>query len=173
MGDDESADYDDKRLCHACKHVCFFSCVACECSQSKVSCLRHSHFMCRCPTERRYLMIWSTVEELEASLHKVQQFAEQLDTKSEADESYAIKKHISTAPGSLRDRENYQGYEVSMDQFSPLLSLPVTGSPPLELFRHKEGMPTTIVSENSIESHGGPKRMKMTHESLPRIVSNP
>ena len=43
--DEVSAEYDDKRLCHACKHVCFFSAVACECSQSKVSCLRHSHYM--------------------------------------------------------------------------------------------------------------------------------
>lgn len=49
--DEKSADYDDMRLCFSCKHVCFFSCVACECSQSKVSCLRHSHFMCRCPVE--------------------------------------------------------------------------------------------------------------------------
>ena len=45
--DETSADYDEKRLCHACKHVCFFSAVACECSQSKVSCLRHSHYMVR------------------------------------------------------------------------------------------------------------------------------
>jgi len=35
--DNDSADYDDKRLCYSCKHVCFFSAVACECSQSKVS----------------------------------------------------------------------------------------------------------------------------------------
>ena len=56
--DDASATYDDKRLCHACKHVCFFSAVACECSQSKVSCLRHAHFMCRCPPEKKYFMIW-------------------------------------------------------------------------------------------------------------------
>ena len=45
--DEESADYDDKRLCHSCKHICFFSAVCCECSDRKVSCLRHSHYMCR------------------------------------------------------------------------------------------------------------------------------
>ena len=26
--DEESADYDDKRLCHSCKHICFFSAAA-------------------------------------------------------------------------------------------------------------------------------------------------
>ena len=53
--DERSTDYDEKRLCHACKHTCFFSCVACECSQSKVSCLRHSRFMCRCSPQKKYL----------------------------------------------------------------------------------------------------------------------
>lgn len=79
--DEDSADYDDKRLCHACKHVCFFSAVACECSQSKVSCLRHSHFMCRCPTERRYLMVWSKEEELTTTLDKVRDHCQVLKEK--------------------------------------------------------------------------------------------
>jgi C5HC2 zinc finger len=76
--DEDSADYDDKRLCHACKHVCFFSAVACECSRSKVSCLRHSHYMCRCPVERRYLMVWSTEEELQSTLSRVTKHCEVL-----------------------------------------------------------------------------------------------
>lgn len=69
--DQDSAEYDDKRLCHACKHVCFFSAVACVCSQSNVSCLRHSHYMCRCPMERRYLMIWSSENELMSTVRRV------------------------------------------------------------------------------------------------------
>eukprot|EP00978_Attheya_sp_CCMP212_P018433 scaffold50461_cov61-Attheya_sp.AAC.1 len=77
--DEESADYDDKRLCHACKHVCFFSAVACECSQSKVSCLRHSHYMCRCPTERKYLMIWSNDAEMNKTRDEVKRFCEHLE----------------------------------------------------------------------------------------------
>lgn len=87
--DEDSADYDDKRLCHACKHVCFFSAVACECSQSKVSCLRHSHYMCRCPIERRYLMVWSKEEELKNTLHKVREHCEALEPEGmvDADES--------------------------------------------------------------------------------------
>jgi histone demethylase JARID1 len=71
--DEKSASYDDKRLCHACKHVCFFSAVACECSQSKVSCLRHSHYMCRCPSRLRYFLIWSTEEELTSTVERVRQ----------------------------------------------------------------------------------------------------
>jgi hypothetical protein len=51
--DEDSANYDDKRLCHACQHICFFSAVACQCSKSKVSCLRHSHFMWR-----RFWGVW-------------------------------------------------------------------------------------------------------------------
>ena len=76
--DEESADYDDKRLCHACKHVCFFSCVACECSQSKVSCLRHSHYMCRCPPEKKYMMIWCQKAEMDKTLKDVKEFNEKL-----------------------------------------------------------------------------------------------
>jgi hypothetical protein len=84
--DEDSADYDDKRLCHACKHVCFFSAVACECSQSKVSCLRHSHYMCRCPIERRYLMVWSKEKELENTLHKVREHCKALKPEGTIDD---------------------------------------------------------------------------------------
>ena len=79
--DTKSASYDDKRLCHACKHVCFFSAVACECSQSKVSCLRHSHFMCRCPPEKRYFMIWSQKDELDETIDRVAKHTEMLKEK--------------------------------------------------------------------------------------------
>ena len=81
--DEDSADYDDKRLCHACKHICFFSAVACECSRSKVSCLRHSHYMCRCPFERRYLMIWSPEEELTKTCQEVRERCESLNPNGE------------------------------------------------------------------------------------------
>jgi len=80
--DEESADYDDKRLCHGCKHVCFFSAVACECSQSKVSCLRHSHYMCRCDKSRRYLLIWSSEEEMTNTLDRVRKHCEELKTST-------------------------------------------------------------------------------------------
>ena len=95
-----------------------------------------------------------------------------MEKKSDSDETYDVQNQSSTAPGSLRDQKNHQGYEVVMDQFSPLLSLPVTGSPSLERFRDKEGGPITVESQSFIKSHNEPKKkMKMTLESLPRIVT--
>lgn len=119
--DEESANYDDKRLCHACKHVCFFSAVACECSQMKVSCLRHSHFMCRCPTERRYFMIWSENEELENTLSRVRKHCEALKLKEEGNgetvEPAAEVVVSGLAPGSERDAELHKNKDVSTEEF--------------------------------------------------------
>ena len=106
--DEESADYDDKRLCHACKHVCFFSAVGCDCSQSKVSCLRHSQYMCRCAPYKKFLMVWSTREDMMKSLTHVREHCEKLkkDEKEEILTAPVIKDENSTdAPGSLRDKE--------------------------------------------------------------------
>jgi hypothetical protein len=33
--DEVSTIYDDKCLHHSCKYICFFSCVACECTKLK------------------------------------------------------------------------------------------------------------------------------------------
>lgn len=41
-------DYDDKRVCHVCKCVCVFSAVVCECSFTRVACIRHESLMCKC-----------------------------------------------------------------------------------------------------------------------------
>ena len=120
--DEDSADYDDKRLCHACKHVCFFSAVACECSQSKVSCLRHSHYMCRCPTERRYLMIWSEEKELNSTLARVRRHCNLLKPANykEAEEtSEEDEPKPDVAPGSEEDAKNHRGDIIKMEPFEP------------------------------------------------------
>jgi hypothetical protein len=105
--DEKSATYDDRRLCHACKHICFFSAVACECSQSKVSCLRHSHYMCRCPTERKYFMIWSKDDELTSTLGRVHSHCNSLktslDKQDEANLDMAENPLPKVAPGVERD----------------------------------------------------------------------
>jgi histone demethylase JARID1 len=123
--DAKSANYDDKRTCHACKHVCFFSAVACECSQSKVSCLRHSHYMCRCATDRKYFMIWATKEELQSTLAKVrnhcevllqlqqQQQQEKEDTSVPLDDKPAELPEI--APGAERDLDLHKDDEILTD----------------------------------------------------------
>mmetsp|Transcript_11133 Transcript_11133/g.15676 ORF Transcript_11133/g.15676 Transcript_11133/m.15676 type:complete len:217 (-) Transcript_11133:162-812(-) len=131
--DEGSADYDDKRLCHACKHVCFFSCVACECSQSKVSCLRHSHYMCRCPMERKYMMIWCPEVEMRRTLESVKEYAKSLGSREgqmsfqETDENEEMK----CAPGVIRDKKNHEGYVIDISSTSALLTLPRTGLPVL------------------------------------------
>lgn len=115
--DEKSADYDDRRLCHACKHVCFFSAVACECSQSKVSCLRHSHYMCRCPPERKYFMIWSKEEELTSTLQDVRSHCASLRLPSDAEiESFELEAPMASlpklAPGVEQDLMIHKSDEI-------------------------------------------------------------
>jgi len=128
--DEDSADYDDKRLCHACKHICFFSAVACECSRSKVSCLRHSHYMCRCPFERRYLMVWSPEEELTQTCQRVKERCGELKptdagdddkevvTKSSENEQLEPLPHI--AVGVEEDLNNHRDGLINIDPYVPL-----------------------------------------------------
>lgn len=117
--DEKSANYDDRRLCHACKHVCFFSAVACECSQSKVSCLRHSHYMCRCPTDRKYLMIWCPDEELTSTLDSVRNHCTSLKTSQDRDQDLTDTAEKSNAtplpkvaPGVEQDLAMHKNDEI-------------------------------------------------------------
>jgi len=117
--DEESADYDDKRLCHGCKHVCFFSAVACECSQSKVSCLRHSHYMCRCAKDRRYLLIWSGEKEMTDTLESVRKHCQKLKTEADSDaEEKSKEKEVQqipvVAPGVNEDLEAHAGEDITL-----------------------------------------------------------
>ena len=118
--DEESADYDDKRLCHGCKHVCFFSAVACECSQSKVSCLRHSHYMCRCPRSRRYLLIWSTAKEMTDTLNNVREYCKELavdsvEVAASEIEDAVVGQTLSTAPGVDDDLALHKNDKLRLD----------------------------------------------------------
>eukprot|EP00537_Pseudo-nitzschia_pungens_P014533 CAMPEP_0172398070 /NCGR_PEP_ID=MMETSP1061-20121228/34080_1 /TAXON_ID=37318 /ORGANISM="Pseudo-nitzschia pungens, Strain cf. pungens" /LENGTH=724 /DNA_ID=CAMNT_0013130431 /DNA_START=384 /DNA_END=2558 /DNA_ORIENTATION=- len=129
--DEDSADYDDKRLCHACKHICFFSAVACECSRSKVSCLRHSHYMCRCPSERRYLMIWSPEGELTKTCQLVRERCEVLKTNDAGEnddttvsftehpnqEGEALEPLPSIAVGVEKDLQDHKNDAIKTDPY--------------------------------------------------------
>lgn len=131
--DEKSASYDDRRLCHACKHVCFSSAVACQCSQSKVSCLRHSHYMCRCPTERKYFMLWTSNEELTSTLERVRAHCDSLkNTKDPSDEEGQAAESSprsnalpDIAPGVERDLELHRNQEIWTD---PLTMKSIIGS---------------------------------------------
>ena len=54
--DSRSCDYDDLRTCHACKHTCLLTAVACECDKNKVACVRHYNATCKCPKDKKYML---------------------------------------------------------------------------------------------------------------------
>lgn len=142
--DEESADYDDKRLCHACKHVCFFSAVACECSQTKVSCLRHSHFLCRCCPERRYLMIWSPEEELQGTLQRVRRFCETLKTSTDdvSEERKEAAVELDDLPviaiGVEQDLANHMNAPITTEPYTPVKNTTYRTSSPREVVTDDE-----------------------------------
>jgi histone demethylase JARID1 len=110
--DEQSADYDDKRLCCHCKHVCFFSAVACECSHSRVSCLRHSHLMCKCHNENRYLMIWCSEHEMTSTLERVEHCLSNLrrkDTKETKKGELASRNRNTSSSILENDVESFKG----------------------------------------------------------------
>jgi len=75
--DKMASDYDEKRECDLCKHVCVLSAYACACSNKRVTCLRHRDVMCKCPSTQKYLLAWMSIPELRllqtkaTYLHKV------------------------------------------------------------------------------------------------------
>lgn len=131
--DETSANYDDKRCCHGCKHVCFFSAVGCECSQSKVSCLRHSHFMCRCPTSRRYFMIWSTEADLTWTVDKVrkhcQSLRQQEDLPTPMNEDSENSEPPDVAPGSEADLLMHKNTDIPTSSVPRRMTTPTEEAP--------------------------------------------
>ena len=154
--DEASATYDDLRLCHACKHVCFFSAVACECSQSKVSCLRHSHYMCRCPTERRYLMLWSREEELTSTLERVRKHCEELKNLNDSEDDFAPSSNLEgaemgklppVAVGVERDLFDKKDSRICLEPFDPQEN---TRSQPPDLDMGISPRPTAAIESETI-----------------------
>ncbi len=161
--DEDSADYDDKRMCFSCKHICFFSCVACECSKSKVSCLRHSHYMCRCPSEKRYMMVWTTEDQMDEIYASVQNYFEKLGGSEEGsdaedneiDESDAGDETIHMVPGAEEGMKKNEGYMVDMSETSPLSFIPRNG----QLLREEANPAKRInINEAEIIDSDGKKR---------------
>ena len=118
--DEASADYDDMRLCHTCRQVCFFSAVACECSQSRVSCLRHGEHLCRCIPAKRYFMFWAKDDELRKALKRVA--SKCVELKKPHDENLARhlqrlsqEKLPQVAVGVAKDLFIHQNEEVPVE----------------------------------------------------------
>lgn len=114
--DEESADYDDKRLCHSCKHICFFSAVCCECSESKVSCLRHSHYMCRCSIKRKYLLVWTKEKEMNDTIAKVERRGEELGNSN----LVSLVNDDLLEKYAKQDKNHHKTYDVSVDPICAL-----------------------------------------------------
>jgi histone demethylase JARID1 len=68
--DDE--EFDEKRLCSICQHLCYFSCVVCSCDSDRVVCLRHHNSLCQCNRRENCFLFWYTVKEMDAALETVQ-----------------------------------------------------------------------------------------------------
>jgi len=49
-----------------------FFAVACECSRTRVSCLHHSHSLCKWPSQKKYLMIWTSEEGMKSTISLVE-----------------------------------------------------------------------------------------------------
>ncbi|KAL7536479.1 hypothetical protein ACHAXR_007190 [Thalassiosira sp. AJA248-18] len=157
--DEESADYDDKRLCHSCKHICFFSAVCCECSDSKVSCLRHSHYMCRCSIKRKYILVWTPESEMKETISKVEKRGEELsdDSKPATLTSNVSSFHngaLEDAAGASKDRLIHQSYEVEV---GPII----------------DSVPELVSSDTSVCSSRSSSTLKDPPETGASTVPNP
>uniref|UniRef100_A0A6U4EFU0 JmjC domain-containing protein n=2 Tax=Phaeomonas parva TaxID=124430 RepID=A0A6U4EFU0_9STRA len=69
--DSVSADYDEKRCCTVCRHICFLSAIACNCSRKKVACLHHEAYMCQCPKQEKFMLCWASIADMEKNIARV------------------------------------------------------------------------------------------------------
>ena len=161
--DNDSADYDDKRLCYSCKHVCFYSAVACECSQSKVSCLRHSHYMCRCSVDKKYLLIWSKKKELMDTLEAVRKHWEKLrahEARSKNAPSIPIRSQIDDPNSENSSNQN------EFKKVGPNLPIVIKSEPP-SIAPNFKTIPSyhlpTVTSSYSALSPSSTKKVKVSN----------
>ncbi|CAN0055336.1 unnamed protein product [Discosporangium mesarthrocarpum] len=76
--EEESEDYDERRVCKTCKHTLFMSAVACGCDQLAVSCLRCATEHCDCPMASRFIMCWFKERDLEHMVETAQNYVTHL-----------------------------------------------------------------------------------------------
>jgi len=174
--DEESADYDDKRLCHSCKHICFFSAVCCECSENKVSCLRHSHYMCRCSLRRKYILIWTPESEMRETIERVETRGNELEAAEYPHTAFCHKEKLEDAPSSLKDRIIHQTYEVPVRPMIPIVPEP-EASLHLDISTHKtvsEAEDTNVSeAEDTNVSEAKDKAAQMIEETRSANILTP
>jgi len=69
--DPNSDEPDIKRRCVYCEQPCSLSTIICACVPDKASCPRHHAALCKCPANRKCLVYWRSVDELEALVANV------------------------------------------------------------------------------------------------------
>ncbi|KAG5186074.1 hypothetical protein JKP88DRAFT_348135 [Tribonema minus] len=80
--DEISAQHDDRRMCHVCKHTCFMSAVVCACSQTRVACLRHWRGICDAGApgpHRAFFLLWLSADELNGMVDITERYVASLE----------------------------------------------------------------------------------------------
>ncbi|TMW60236.1 hypothetical protein Poli38472_000278 [Pythium oligandrum] len=72
MLDDKNMQIDEVRECFHCKHNVFFSGIICACMPTRISCLRHVKYMCRCTMGDRTLIQWVGPADIRYAIRRVQ-----------------------------------------------------------------------------------------------------
>lgn len=57
--------------CAVCKYDCFESAVACPCSSNRVVCLEHSHNLCTCDNDKKFLLFRHKLSDFDALMQKI------------------------------------------------------------------------------------------------------
>ena len=70
--DERRATYDDQRMCSTCQHTCFLSAVCCDCNEEAVSCPKCTDSLCGCPRTNKFLLEWHSIDEIKATIQKVE-----------------------------------------------------------------------------------------------------
>ena len=70
--DERDGDFDERRQCVICKHMCHIAGVVCECNSQNIVCLRHHQELCSCPPQRKCFLFWYTMQDLSAMAKKAQ-----------------------------------------------------------------------------------------------------
>jgi len=76
--DSGSADYDEKRQCFLCQHICFLSAVACRCSRTRVACLHHESRLCLCSKKDKFMLCWASLAELNEIVRRVETYIQKI-----------------------------------------------------------------------------------------------
>ncbi len=67
-----AADYDERRSCKECRHMCFMSAIGCRCTKKDIVCLRHEKELCDCPSSQKFFFFWMSLDDIhQVSVHHI------------------------------------------------------------------------------------------------------